>query len=168
MAINKNIVDFHQILFQPVPSIQANCTDDESCLPSTPDPDKIEKLKGKSSIVLVRTSSNILDWTDVDPSLISVTVISQNPATPKLISTTAATTTTTSTTTTSTTATTTVAPSNKVQESVCEVGLDIQDCKTNEECVPVQDKSRNGVCKCKLGFSRNPTGICSPGKNTRK
>jgi hypothetical protein len=62
--------------------------------------------------------------------------------------------------------TTAAAASVPWQESVCEVGLDLQDCKADEECVPVQEKSRNGLCKCKPGFTRNhATNLCAANGN---
>ena len=38
---------------------------------------------------------------------------------------------------------------------VCEVGLDMEMCYENEECVAANSRSRNGVCMCKEGFVRN-------------
>jgi hypothetical protein len=70
---------------------------------------------------------------------------------------------TTTTPTTTSFTTTTAGRGLALQDSSCEVGLDLQDCKANEECVPVQDKSRNGLCKCKEGFSRI-NNICTSGK----
>lgn len=42
----------------------------------------------------------------------------------------------------------------------CEVGLDLEACMPNEVCEPLNDKSRNGVCKCKEGMARNDEGQC--------
>jgi len=50
--------------------------------------------------------------------------------------------------------------SRKVEEaesSVCEVGMEKVQCKQNETCVPQQDKSRNGVCRCSAGFILDAT-----------
>jgi hypothetical protein len=108
----------------------------------------VDKLKGKSFIVLVRTSSNVLSWTDVEPSLISVSGVSQNTVAPKNNAKAPAPAPAVVTTTTTTTTTVSTAPaSNPVvfQESVCEVGLDLQDCKADEECVPVQVSNLRNV-----------------------
>ncbi|XP_059086582.1 dyslexia-associated protein KIAA0319-like protein [Tigriopus californicus] len=44
--------------------------------------------------------------------------------------------------------------------TICEVGLDLEACQANEECVPLNEKSRNGACQCKAGFLRNNNGDC--------
>lgn len=41
---------------------------------------------------------------------------------------------------------------------VCEVGLDLEACHLGEECVPLSEKSRNGVCRCKTGWTRKKGG----------
>ena len=122
----------------------------------------------------MRTSSKVLSWPDIDPSLISLTVRSKdeaaaksglkNPAPAPAPAPAAGT--TASTTVATVSSTTTVPSPVSYQETVCEVGLDQQDCKANERCAPVQDKSRNGVCRCEEGFSRNPakSNACEPGK----
>ncbi len=93
----------------------------------------MEKLKGKSLIVLVRPSATVSSWIDVDPSLANDLAFSQYLTT----STTASSTTTTTPATTTSLVINRAADSNVLQESVCEVGLDLQDCKANEECVQV-------------------------------
>ncbi len=86
-------------------------------------------------IVLVRPSAKVSSWIDVDPSLANDLSFSQYLST--------STTTLTTTTTAITPATTTsvlvnrASDDNVLQDSVCEVGLDLQDCKANEECVQV-------------------------------
>ncbi len=94
---------------------------------------QVEKLKGKSLIVLVRPSAKVSSWIDVDPSLANDLSFSQ------YLSTTTLTTTTTATTPATTTSVLVIRASddNVLQDSVCEVGLDLQDCKANEECVQV-------------------------------
>jgi hypothetical protein len=93
----------------------------------------VEKLKGKSLIVLVRPSAKVSSWIDVDPSLANDLAFSQYLTT----STTASSTTTTTPATTTSLVINRAADTNVLQESVCEVGLDLQDCKANEECVQV-------------------------------
>lgn len=36
----------------------------------------------------------------------------------------------------------------------CEVGLDQEACGENERCISPNERSRNGVCRCKKGFAR--------------
>ncbi len=112
-------------------------------------------LRFKTTSHTICFALKVSSWSDVDPSLHNELVFSMTlpPSSPS--------TTTTPTTTTSFT-TTTAGRDLALQDSSCEVGLDLQDCKANEECVPVQDKSRNGLCKCKEGFSRI-NNICTSG-----
>lgn len=42
----------------------------------------------------------------------------------------------------------------------CEVGLAAEACGANQDCAPPNNKSRNGVCTCKKGFTREPDGKC--------
>ena len=42
----------------------------------------------------------------------------------------------------------------------CEVGLDRESCTENEECIPPNSRSRNGICTCKSNFVRNNDHIC--------
>ena len=42
----------------------------------------------------------------------------------------------------------------------CEVGLELEQCRENEDCVGANDKSRGGVCRCKKGFRRAQDGSC--------
>ena len=44
---------------------------------------------------------------------------------------------------------------------VCEVGLDSDTCRPGEICVAKNDKSRNGICQCKDGFTRDNSGSCT-------
>ena len=48
------------------------------------------------------------------------------------------------------------------QQRVCEVGLDSEVCHPNETCEAKNDKSRNGVCKCKKEFVTDASGKCLP------
>jgi len=48
------------------------------------------------------------------------------------------------------------------QIRVCEVGLDSEVCHPNETCEAKNDKSRNGICKCKTGFITDAAGKCFP------
>jgi hypothetical protein len=61
------------------PCFQATCATDDLCLPTTPDADKAAKLKDRSLMVLVRTSSSVLSWTDVDPGLIDANLVPASP-----------------------------------------------------------------------------------------
>ena len=50
---------------------------------------------------------------------------------------------------------------NSASARVCEVGLDAEACRPREECRPLQEKSRNGVCRCVAGAVRDPgSGAC--------
>ena len=52
---------------------------------------------------------------------------------------------------------------------VCEVGLDSETCRQDEFCKAKNDKSRNGVCECKAGTTRDSSGSCtdsSPASST--
>ena len=44
---------------------------------------------------------------------------------------------------------------------VCEAGLDLDTCRLGEICVKKNDKSRNGVCQCRDGFTRDNSGSCT-------
>ncbi|XP_068081362.1 dyslexia-associated protein KIAA0319-like protein isoform X2 [Anabrus simplex] len=43
----------------------------------------------------------------------------------------------------------------------CEVGMVI-DCQPHEICEPVGKHSRNGHCRCDVGYRRNSSGVCVP------
>jgi len=43
-------------------------------------------------------------------------------------------------------------------DTVCEVGLDQETCKAGEICVPLHQKSRNGVCRCDEGYTNTGNG----------
>ena len=49
---------------------------------------------------------------------------------------------------------------------VCEVGLDSDTCRPGEVCVAKNDKSRNGVCHCKDGLTRDSSGSCTPASSS--
>ena len=40
----------------------------------------------------------------------------------------------------------------------CEVGM--PDCHEYEECIPVNNKSKNGLCYCMKGYERDSVGMC--------
>lgn len=50
--------------------------------------------------------------------------------------------------------------SARSQLTVCEVGLDSETCSQGEFCKAKNDKSRNGVCQCKDGATRDSSGSC--------
>jgi len=43
---------------------------------------------------------------------------------------------------------------------VCEVGLDAEQCRSDEICQQNHDKSRAGTCQCKVGTVRDQSGAC--------
>ena len=111
--------------------LQGNCIEDQFCLPATPEPSKLDRFKGNSYIVLVRPSNKVSSWLEVDPSLAAKTLL----PTPTMAASTFVASSPVTITTTYISTTTTAVSVN--QESVCEVGLDLQDCKANEACVQV-------------------------------
>ncbi|ODN01089.1 hypothetical protein Ocin01_05591 [Orchesella cincta] len=59
---------------------------------------------------------------------------------------------------------TNIASTNIISNITCEVGVGNR-CKPNQECVAVQQKSRNGVCQCTAGYVINVAagdGSCEP------
>jgi len=50
-------------------------------------------------------------------------------------------------------------PADTSNDRVCEVGLDDKVCRANETCRSVQQKSRNGVCRCADGLTYADDGV---------
>ncbi|XP_026472813.1 dyslexia-associated protein KIAA0319-like protein [Ctenocephalides felis] len=48
---------------------------------------------------------------------------------------------------------------SKVTVKPCEVGI-VVDCPRNEDCYPIQPKSRSGICNCINGYVRRDSGVC--------
>ncbi|XP_072944852.1 dyslexia-associated protein KIAA0319 [Epargyreus clarus] len=51
-----------------------------------------------------------------------------------------------------------LAASRFLEKVPCEIGAD--DCPYNAECIPLDMKHRNGICKCNLGYEENSQGGC--------